>query len=92
MSDQTKLSNTSKAQRTRLLTSLEQAQGEGVTSQYAQLELEVYYPPARVMELRRDGHNIVTNWVTIEGCISRPRRVARYVLISKAVDGSKGGG
>ncbi|WP_052480849.1 helix-turn-helix domain-containing protein [Gilvimarinus agarilyticus] len=83
MTDQTKLPNSAHAQRTRLLAALEGAQGRGVTSYAANQELGIYHPPARIKELRDTGHNIVRLWETIETDISRPRRVARYVLISK---------
>ncbi|UTF60276.1 helix-turn-helix domain-containing protein [Gilvimarinus sp. DA14] len=83
MTNPEKLSNSTHAQRTRLLAALESAQGYGITSYAANQELGIYHPPARIKELRQTGHNIATLWETIETDISRPRRVARYVLISK---------
>lgn len=77
-----KLPTDASAQRNRLLTELIQAAGAGVTSYRANTELGIYHPPARVKELRQLGHKIVTQWDTVETDLSKPRRVARYVLVA----------
>lgn len=69
--------NTASAQRARLLDALRR---ESLTTLEARSKLDVLHPAARVMELRRRGHSIVTVWtvdITTEG---RPHRVARYIL------------
>ncbi|GAB6036977.1 helix-turn-helix domain-containing protein [Fundidesulfovibrio butyratiphilus] len=69
--------NTASAQRARLLDALRR---ESLTTLEARSKLDVLHPAARVMELRRRGHSIVTVWtvdLTPEG---RPHRVARYIL------------
>ncbi len=46
--------------------------------------LDVYYPPARIKELRDDGHKILTLWrhVTTEAAVTH--RVGLYVLVQEA--------
>lgn len=85
MSD--KLSNSCDAQRQRLLDALETAGPQGVTSYVASRSLEIYHPPARVKELRQSGYDIKRLWETIETETARPRRVGRYVLISRPFKG-----
>lgn len=82
MTNNDKFSNSASAQRSRLLAELEKAKGKGVTSFFANQELGIYHPPARIRELRLMGYQISTLWETIETERSRPRRVARYVLMS----------
>ena len=36
-----------------------------VTTFEAMRYLDVYYCPARIMELRRQGYNIITHWQTV---------------------------
>lgn len=44
--------------------------------------LDVYYPPARILELRRDGHKIVTVWQTVTTEADVKHRVGLYTLLS----------
>ena len=64
-----------------------------ITSAEAREKLDIYYPPARIFELRQAGYLIVTiwdNWTSEHGI---KHRIARYVLTQKqpieAVDESK---
>ena len=82
MTDKTYLSNTCEAQRKRLLEALKEAEGLGVTSYYANRELDIYHPPARIKELRQMGWRIETLWETVETDLGK-HRVGRYVLVSK---------
>lgn len=50
----------------------------------AREQLNVIHPAARVMELRADGHRIVTTWSFEPDAWGRPHRVARYVLMREA--------
>ena len=64
-----------------------------ITSSEAREKLDIYYPPARIFELRQAGYLINTiwdNWTSEHGI---KHRIARYVLTQKepieAVDESK---
>lgn len=46
----------------------------------ASRHLDVYYTPARILELRAQGHNIITHWVTVTTEASKPHRVGNYLL------------
>lgn len=52
-----------------------------LTTTEAIQNLGVIRPAARVMELREDGHNIVTTW-RVSRMNGRPHRVASYVLLA----------
>lgn len=54
-----------------------------ITSNHAQEKLDIYYPPARIFELRNAGYQIATiwdNWTSEHGI---KHRIARYVLTQK---------
>ena len=54
-----------------------------ITSAKAREKLDIYYPPARIFELRQAGYLIVTiwdNWTSEHGI---KHRIARYVLTQK---------
>lgn len=53
----------------------------GLTTFYFRSELDIPHPGARIMELRRSGHDIVTIWDKDRMPGGRPHRVARYVLM-----------
>lgn len=65
------------AQRSRRLQAL---RCESLIPLEARRLLDVLHPAARVMELRRDGYNIVTVWATDTTPEGNPHRVARYIL------------
>ncbi len=48
--------------------------------------LDVYHAPARVLQLRKFGENIVTYWQSIETEAGIKHRVGKYVLIPKGSD------
>lgn len=82
MTIKNKFATDAQSQRLRLIKALKDAGGKGVTSYYAIQELGIYYPPARINELRKKGYRIITEWENIETDDTKPRRVARYVLMS----------
>lgn len=43
--------------------------------------LDVYHCPARIKELRDDGHHIITHWVIVETEANKPHRVGNYLLV-----------
>ncbi|OGB04934.1 MAG: hypothetical protein A3E25_13635 [Burkholderiales bacterium RIFCSPHIGHO2_12_FULL_69_20] len=43
--------------------------------------LDVYHCPARILQLRAAGHNIITHWVTVETESGNPHRVGNYLLM-----------
>ena len=54
-----------------------------ISTSQAREKLDVYYPPARVSELRRDGYLIVTIWEIWISEHGIKHRIARYVLQRK---------
>ena len=84
-------SQSSRAQRQRLLTALREAGSSGINTIQAREVLDIMAPAARVHELRHnDGHNVQnvgTTELTAEG---NTHRVARYVLMAgKWKDGGR---
>lgn len=47
--------------------------------------LDIYYPPARVFELRKEDENIITSWVIVETEQGQFHRVGLYSLGAKGV-------
>lgn len=78
-----KLSTSAGSQRLRLLSALRESAGKGVTSHFANIELGIYHPPARIKELRCSGYRIETLWEKIETERCKARKVARYVLLAE---------
>jgi len=76
--------NTSiQAQRARLLAALIQL--GSVNTLYCRDRLNIMHPGGRVMELRRQGHEIITDLIAIRDRDGRRHiKVARYVLIRLA--------
>jgi hypothetical protein len=66
-------------QRSRLLAALTQFP---ITTYEASRGLDIYYPPARIKELRNDGYEIDTLWRIIETEHGAKHRVGLYVLRS----------
>ena len=54
-----------------------------ITSSEAREKLDVYYPPARIFELRNDGYLIQTVWDIWISEHGIKHRIARYVLMRK---------
>ena len=54
-----------------------------ITSNEARERLDVYYPPARIFELRQAGYLIVTIWDSWTSEYGIKHRIARYVLTQK---------
>lgn len=46
--------------------------------------LGIYHPPARVLQLRKHGHEINTVWETVEAENSIKHRIGCYVLVREA--------
>jgi hypothetical protein len=54
-----------------------------ITTQKARALLDIYYPPARIKELRQAGYLIVTVWEVWISEYGIKHRIARYVLTHK---------
>lgn len=54
-----------------------------ITSKKAQTDLDIYYPPARIKELREAGYIINTIWDSWTSEYGIKHRIARYVLVQK---------
>jgi hypothetical protein len=67
------------AQRARILQYLQT--GKRLTTLYARHYLNTMHPAARVMELRKAGHNIVTHRRKDTDSAGRVHQVAEYVLM-----------
>lgn len=73
--------NSAQNQRLKLLDYL--LEHGSITSQKARELLDIYYPPARIKELRQAGyliHKIWDSWTSEYGI---KHRIARYVLVQK---------
>lgn len=55
-----------------------------VTTFEAMRFLDVYHCPARVLQLRKAGHNIVTHWQTVVTEAGTKHRVGLYALEGEA--------
>jgi len=53
-----------------------------ITTFEAMRYLDVYHCPARVLQLRKQGHNIVTHWQTVVTEAGVKHRVGLYMLES----------
>ena len=73
-------SNTSNAQRKRLLEALRK---RNMTTLQARHKLDILHPGARVFELRKLGHNIVTYRKVEATECGNLHRVAYYVLLGE---------
>ena len=73
--------NTTAAQRARVLDFLRK---RPMSTLDAREQLDVLHPAARVMELRKAGHDIATHWSRETTAEGGAHRVARYVLIRSA--------
>jgi hypothetical protein len=73
--------NSSAAQRARLLEALRRGP---VSTFRARSDLDIMHPGGRCMELRREGHLILTFWTREPSDFGRSHRVARYVLMREA--------
>ena len=51
--------------------------------------LDIYHAPARVLQLRKRGDKIITNWQRVETEAGIKHRVGVYVLVSGASDGTR---
>lgn len=81
-------STSASAQRQRLLAALIEL--GSVNTLYARDCLNVMSPATRILELRRKGHNIFTDRITIKDRNGfNHSRVARYVLIKLAGDSNE---
>lgn len=74
--------NTASAQRARILSALKIAP---LSTIEARSRLDILHPGARIFELRAEGHEIHTHWSQEPTECGRLHRVAKYVLLKKAV-------
>ena len=72
----------SRSQATRLLEALSRYP---ITTFEAMRYLDVYHCPARILELRRQGHNIITHWQTVITESGERHRVGLYLLAGREV-------
>ena len=72
----------SRSQASRLLEALSRF---SITTFEAMRYLDVYYCPARIMELRRQGYNIITHWQTVITESGERHRVGLYLLQGREV-------
>ncbi len=54
-----------------------------ISTSEARDKLDIYYPPARAFELKRDGYQIVTIWNSWTSEHGIKHRIGRYVLTQK---------
>lgn len=54
-----------------------------ITTKKAQQDLDIYYPPARIKELRKAGYLIETFWDSWVSEYGITHRIGRYVLVQK---------
>lgn len=54
-----------------------------ITTQKAREHLDIYYPPARIKELRDAGYLIHTVWIIWISDYGIKHRIAKYVLMQK---------
>ena len=71
--------NSTTVQRTRLLAYFKIHYK--ITTLEARKKLDVMHPAGRILELREEGHNIITHWRTDHTWEGKPHRVAEYVLM-----------
>ena len=71
----------SRAQADRLLDALGRF---GITTFEAMRYLDVYHCPARVLQLRKRGHKVITHWQTVLTEAGEKHRVGLYILESRA--------
>ena len=74
--------NSTVAQCARLLARLRQGP---CTTFEAMRQLDVYHCPARVLQLRKRGHQIDTVWTRVVTEANVAHRVGKYILIKEAV-------
>ncbi len=54
-----------------------------ITTSEAREKLDIYYPPARAFELKRDGYQIITIWNSWTSEHGIKHRIGCYVLTQK---------
>ncbi|QLH44038.1 MAG: hypothetical protein HWD59_06920 [Coxiellaceae bacterium] len=54
-----------------------------MTTVDARAKLNILHPPARILELRRSGYNIVTHWTTIFDDMNQAHRIGEYILMGE---------
>lgn len=54
-----------------------------INTKRAQIELDIYHPPARIKELRQAGYLIHRKWDIWISDFGIKHRIARYVLVQK---------
>lgn len=65
------------AQRQRILEHLKYST---LTTLHAREQLDIMHPAMRVLELKRRGHSIRTEWATEHSAGGSRHRIARYIL------------
>lgn len=57
---------------------------DSLTTLQARDELGIMSPASRVLELREQGHRIITHWTTSEDRTGTKHREAKYVLFNQS--------
>lgn len=73
--------NSTASQRARLLKALQQR--KTVTTEFARNGLQIYSPAPRILELRKQGYNIITHMERHYAADGMTHNMARYILIEK---------
>jgi Helix-turn-helix domain len=80
--------NTASSQRARIIPALIERKSQGLTTiQMRKPPLDILHPPARILELRRQGYRIETIWTHEATEAGQMHRVGRYVLIGLPTGG-----
>ena len=74
------LTNNVEAQWSRILDYLRNNPG-GATTLELTSKLDILRPGARICELRREGHKIITHFVVEDTALGKHRNIAKYVLL-----------
>jgi hypothetical protein len=79
-----KRSDTSRASQRAAILNYLQSNGS-ITTIYAREMLGIMSPAARVLELREQGHRVVTHWTKTTDNAGTKHREAKYVLFDNAI-------
>jgi hypothetical protein len=78
-----KYNNTVSSQRKRLFAALRERKGKGISVFYSREILGIIHPSARVLELRKAGHEIITDWCFEPDSNNVIHRIGLFKLIKE---------
>jgi hypothetical protein len=73
--------NSALTQRQRLLAALRKGR---INTRDARNILDIYHPSARIGEMKKQGHDIVTHWEYVMSDCGQEHRIASYALLKEA--------